>query len=187
MLLFLAPLVWTHCFAVTFLSPFCLLLRPILKFWSVVGASLMRFTSANVSERRISVSNFGVTRNNFREFNTLDWFQDWWQLRRLHILNTQPNCRVLDEVHTTNTWPCEWRVTAKQRVAPFYHATNTSSSRLLHFCHHSFWTFLWGCSSTWRCAYEHFSPNLQSLMVLWNKHSGGCHFSQKELLQVPLR
>ena len=29
----------------------------------------------------------------------------------------------------------------RQRVAPFYHATHTSSTWLLHFCHHSFWTF----------------------------------------------
>ena len=29
----------------------------------------------------------------------------------------------------------------KQRVAPFYHATHTSSTWLLHSCHHSFWTF----------------------------------------------
>ena len=30
----------------------------------------------------------------------------------------------------------------KQRVSPFYHATHTSSTRQLHSCHHSFWTFL---------------------------------------------
>ena len=29
----------------------------------------------------------------------------------------------------------------RQRVAPFYHATHTSSTWLLHFCHHSFWPF----------------------------------------------
>ena len=50
-----------------------LLLRPILKFWSV-GAALMRFTWANISERRILVSNFSLTCNSFREFHTLDWF-----------------------------------------------------------------------------------------------------------------
>ena len=48
-------------------------LRPILKFWSV-GATLMRFTWANHSERRIFVSNVSVTFNSFREFHTLDWF-----------------------------------------------------------------------------------------------------------------
>ena len=49
-------------FTGTLLLPLCLLLRPILKFWSV-GATLMRITWANVSERRILVSNFRVTRN----------------------------------------------------------------------------------------------------------------------------
>ena len=29
--------------------------------------------------------------------------------------------------------------------------------------------FLVGCSSTWRCAYEHFSPNLQPLLDMQNK------------------
>ena len=57
----------------TLILPLCLLLRPILKFWSV-GATLMRFTWANHSERRILVSNFCVTCNDFREFYTLDWF-----------------------------------------------------------------------------------------------------------------
>ena len=50
-----------------------------------------------------------------------------------------------------------------------------------------FLDLLQGCSSTWRCAYEHFSPHLQPLLVLWNKHSGGCQLSPNELLQVPLR
>ena len=44
--------------ALATLSP----LRPILKFWSV-GAALMKFTWANISERRILVSNFSVTWN----------------------------------------------------------------------------------------------------------------------------
>ena len=62
-----------RCFAGTLLLPFCLLVRPILKFWCV-GAALMRFTWASQSERRILVSNFSVTSNSFREFHTLDWF-----------------------------------------------------------------------------------------------------------------
>ena len=62
-----------RCFAGTLLLPLCLLLRPILKFWSV-GATLIRFTWANHSERRILVSNLSVSCNNFREFQTLDWF-----------------------------------------------------------------------------------------------------------------
>ena len=48
----------------------CLLLRQILKFWSV-GAALMRFTWTNVTERRILVSNFGVTCNSLCELHTL--------------------------------------------------------------------------------------------------------------------
>ena len=62
-----------RCFAGTLLLPLCLLLRPILKFWRV-GATLMRFTWAKKSERRILVSNFSVTRNSLCEFHTLDWF-----------------------------------------------------------------------------------------------------------------
>ena len=41
-----------RCFTGTLLLPFCLVLRPILKFRGV-GAALMRFTWANQSERRI--------------------------------------------------------------------------------------------------------------------------------------
>ena len=58
---------------------FCLLQRPILKFWSV-GATLMRFTwQINPSEgfwSRILV----WTCNSFREFHTLDWFLHVWAL-----------------------------------------------------------------------------------------------------------
>ena len=49
------------------------LLRPILKFWSI-GVALMKFTLANISERRIWVSNVSVTYNGFREFYTSDLF-----------------------------------------------------------------------------------------------------------------
>ena len=79
MLLFLAPSSFLNslgqlprCFAGTLLLPLCLLLRPILKFWSV-GDALMRFTWANLSERRILVSNFGMTCNSLRELHTLNW------------------------------------------------------------------------------------------------------------------
>ena len=75
-----------------------LFLKPILKFWSV-GATLMRVTWANISERRIFVSNFSVTRNSLREFHTLDWFPQVCalpekRLRRLHVLKytTQLPC-----------------------------------------------------------------------------------------------
>ena len=68
-----------RCFAGTLLLPLCLLLRPILKFWSV-GAAVMRFTRANITERRILVSNFGVTCNSFPEFYTSDRFPCVWAL-----------------------------------------------------------------------------------------------------------
>ena len=87
-----------RCFAGTLLLPLCLLLRPILKFWSV-GAALMRFTWANISEQRILVSNFSVTCNSFREFHTLDWSLHVCalpenRLRRRHVLKytTQLPC-----------------------------------------------------------------------------------------------
>ena len=51
----------------------CLLLRLVLKFWSV-GVTLMRITWANHSERRILVSNVSVTYNGFGEFYTSYWF-----------------------------------------------------------------------------------------------------------------
>ena len=75
-----------RCFTGTSLWPFCLFLKPILKFWSI-GVTLMRITWAKISERRILVSNFSVTRNSLRELNT-------WGLRRLHILKyaTQLSC-----------------------------------------------------------------------------------------------
>ena len=68
-----------RCFTGTSLLPFRLLLRPILEFWSV-GAALMRFTWANISERRILVSNLSVTRNSLCEFNTSDSFPYVWAL-----------------------------------------------------------------------------------------------------------
>ena len=80
------------------LLPLCLLQGSILKFWSV-GATLMRFTWANISERRILVSNFGVTCNNLCEFHTLDWLRHVGalqenRLRRRHVLKytTQLPC-----------------------------------------------------------------------------------------------
>ena len=89
-----------RCFAGTSLLLLCLFLRPILKFWSV-GASLMRFTWANHSERTILFSNFGVTCNSFREFHMLDWFLHVWalpenRLRRLYVLKytTQLSCVI---------------------------------------------------------------------------------------------
>ena len=75
-----------------------LLLRPILKFWSV-GATLMRFTWAKLTERRILVSNFGMTCNSLCELHTLDWLRHVSafpenRLRRRHVLKyaTQLSC-----------------------------------------------------------------------------------------------
>ena len=48
------------CFTGISLLPFCLFLRPILKFWSI-GVTLMRITWANHSKRWILVSNVSMT------------------------------------------------------------------------------------------------------------------------------
>ena len=45
----------------------------VFKFWRI-GVTLMRFTWANRSERRVLVSNVSVTCNGFREFYTSDRF-----------------------------------------------------------------------------------------------------------------
>ena len=104
MLLFLAPfhpntlLASFHAASRPLLLPLCLFLRPILKFCSV-GATLMRFTWAHVTERGILVSNFSMTRNSLCELHTLDWLRHvsalpWGRLRRLHVLKytTQLKC-----------------------------------------------------------------------------------------------
>ena len=87
-----------RCFAGTLLLPFCLFLWTILKFWSV-GATLMRFTWSNVTERGILVSNFGMTRNSLLELYTLDRLRHVSallenRLRRRHFLKyaTQLSC-----------------------------------------------------------------------------------------------
>ena len=46
---------------------------------------------------------------------------------------TEPNCRVLDELHTTGPWPCSWRVSRQTTGFPFLSCTSCQ-----HFCHHSF-------------------------------------------------
>ena len=75
------------------------------KFWSI-GATLMRCTWTNVTERGILVSNFSVTRNRFREFHTLDWLRHVSalpenRLRRRHVLKyaTQLSC-----IRKTDFW-----------------------------------------------------------------------------------
>ena len=160
----------------------------------------MRFTWANISERRILVSNFGMTCNSLCEFYTLDGLQHVGalpekRLRRRHVLKytTQLPCKrwltfrwILSQFLITSL-PRFFRsiVTFIGDRFSFLPITflNIATALLSSF----FLDLSVGCSSTWRCAYEHFSPNLQPLLVLKNKHSGGCHFSQNELLQVPLR
>ena len=48
-----------------------------------------------------------------------------------------------------------------------------------------FFGLLLGCSSTFQCGNEHLSPNLQPDSDLSNWHSGGCHQSQGNSVQVP--
>ena len=81
-----------RCFTGTSLLPLLSLLKTdpqFLEHW----VTLMRFTWANHSERRILVSNVSVTYDGFCELNSSDWFpcvwalpQNRWRLRRLHIL-----------------------------------------------------------------------------------------------------
>ena len=76
--------------------------------------------------------------------------------------NAQPNCRVLDELHTTS-------LTVLSYDSCFF---NMATALLSPFFSH----LVLGCSSTWRCAWENFSPKLQPLSDLYIKHTGGCHF-----------
>ena len=88
--------------------------------------------------------------------------------------NTQPNCRALDDRRWDDFWPnflslllsgfpdrsWHWSVTGPLSCqSPFF---NIATALLSSF----FLDLLVGCSSTWRCAYEHFLPNLQPLFVL---------------------
>ena len=56
----------------------------------------------------------------------------------------------------------------------------------LNFCHHSYWTF---CQAVRQHVDAHKStfPQFCNQSLTCNKHSGGCHISQNELVQVPLR
>ena len=129
------------------------------QFWGI-GVALMRFTWANQSERRILVSNVCVTCNDFREFYTSDG----------------------SGLFRKNRW----------RFRPLHilkYAVKLSCN--FQHCHCTlvfiFLDLLLGCASTWRCAWQYFSPNLHALSDLQNKHSGKCHFSQNELGATPLR
>ena len=89
-----------RCFAGTLLLPLYLLLRPILKFWSV-GATLMRFRWANIYSSEGFWSRILVSRaiNSLCKSHTLDWFPHVCalpenRLRRRHVLKytTQLPC-----------------------------------------------------------------------------------------------
>ena len=67
--------------------------------FGALGATLMRFTWTNVTERGILVSNFGMPCNSLCELHTLDWLRHVGalpenRLRRLHVLKyaTQLPC-----------------------------------------------------------------------------------------------
>ena len=192
MLLFHAPSIFNALLAsfhaasrAPLLLPLCLFLRPILKFWSV-GAALMRFTWANISERRIFVSNFsvdvqwpswilhvGIGFCMSGLFRRIDFggFMSW---------KTQPKCRAFDDRRPVGPRFNSWHVS---RILIMSHRSvgtfNMVDYRFLyifmpiillqhsklHSCHH-FFDLLLGCSSTWRCAYEHFSPNRQPTLGL---------------------
>ena len=92
-----------RCFTGPSLLPLCLLLSPILKFWSV-GAALMRFTWANISERRILSRILLWRAIAFVTFTRWIGFCMSELFRKIEVnfggsmsWNTQPNCRVLDE------------------------------------------------------------------------------------------
>ena len=167
----------------------------------------MRFIWAIVSERRILVSIFSVTCNSFREFSHVGLVSACLSSSvRLAFggsmsWKTQPKCRALDDRRPVapgfNSWQVSRFISGRPDLSWFLSRLTTGcrtfscqsfffnmATALLSFF---FLDLLLGCSSTWRCAYEHFSPNLQPLFVLKNMHSGGCHFSQNELVQVPLR
>ena len=135
-----------------------------------------------ISGRRILVSNVSVTYNGFREFYTSDWSPyvralPWnrWRLRRLHVLEyaTQLSC----------IW---WVIVC-----------NGSHRSVILFIvlQHSHCTFVTILFEPFCLAVHQpdgvrtrTSPQIrQPLLVVQNKHSGGCHFSQNELLQVHLR
>ena len=159
MLLFHAPLIWTH------FRPASTLLRGHLALATVSPLEtdpqiLERWGYAdevdlgkNISDRRILISNFSVTCNGFppclgssvRLTTTSAAPCD--EIRNTIVVfsmictqkvgdSTQNGCHALQSVATLDHDLCHgW-----QRVAPFDPAAHTFTKWLLHFCHHSFWT-----------------------------------------------
>ena len=103
MLSYLPPLIlviiWASLHAASRAPCSChsLLLRPILKFWSV-GVTLMRITWANHSERRILVSNVRTHRIGFSMFKLFRKIDE--DLGGSISWDTQPNCRVIFNMAT---------------------------------------------------------------------------------------
>ena len=88
-----------------------LILWTILKFRSV-GATLMRCTWTNVTEREILVSNFGMTCNSLSEFHTLD--------RLRHVSALSENRLLLRHVLKYGTQlPCIRRSTFRWFLSQF--------------------------------------------------------------------
>ena len=109
--------------------------------------------------------------------------------------NTQPNCRESEDWRLDEFCPNFLSLLFPDFPGRSWHSSVTGPLscqspffRIVTALLPSFYLDLFvGCSSTWRCANEHFSPNQQPLLVLKNKHTGGCHYSQNELVQVPLK
>ena len=154
----------------------------------------MRFTWENHSERRILVSNFSVKCTSFREFRTVDWLRHVCAscLERHNPIVVYSMIGVQQVLVSTHDKSHGWhRVTpvcrdfrhgSKQVPVCFRADHSSSSTGLLHFCHHSFLTLL-GCSSTWRCAYEYFSRIFNHSWSFRTSILEGAN----ELVQVPLK
>ena len=70
--------------------------------FGALGPTLMRFTWANITERRILVSNFRMTRNSLCELRTSDWLPHVCalpknRLRRRHVLKYATPFDVLSD------------------------------------------------------------------------------------------
>ena len=88
--------------------------------------------------------------------------------------NTQPNCRASDDRRSDEFCPNFLSLLFPGFSGRSWHSSVTGS----FFCQFPFFSIVTallsscfldlsvGCSSTWRCAYEHFSPNRQALWVL---------------------
>ena len=138
----------------------------------------MRSTWANISERKILVSNFSVTRNSLREFHTLDWSLHVCALpekglRRRHVL------KYTTQLPTFRRSSFQLEITFLSKS----HAEHPSSTQLLHFYQHFLKTFL-----------SALFINLTMCFPPTDNHSWSrrtCILedvtSQNELLQLPLR